>query len=548
MEVLEFNKVLSKALDIVNVGVKKGYFDETRIDELNNKLISIFKNGIVYDLPGTAVYGMYSPSEKKLYFNAKVFKNEEEALVYILHEIKHGLDHYNKAIGFEYEDKGVGINEGATQRFATDMAEEILNIKFPRNIKSSLGVQFNTHLDEYQIEDKLNELFCIAMGIRMENFIKLQSESQKDKYNKLIDKFNQYANYDVFKNSLDEIYKIQEETWFDENHNLLNEEKEPSIDQTKRAMSLINRCKQELLKYAKKENLFVIDRIKEETFMAINEYGEIIRDNYTENEVVNQNDLNSDDIMTEENIVTQADYINYQQNIVNQVNSNILNNDCSIVFVTEFRYEHENCDKIIYFRKGELYQKMLIPMLDDMKLDIANISVQKVDDISEIIVSIKDCEAEFGVIANAPEYAKILNMVGENSKSQIILNKWNYYLSKQNELEQIRKRVDEQHLAFCDEMERIRNSLVDENITSSQQSYFDNLFNKEIMYGNILMSESGISIINPDGTIKLASPEEEQQYISQILIALNNGEISLNRIQLNLLDSYSNSSSSQKNK
>ena len=180
MEVIEFNKVLAKALDIVELGVKKGYFDENRKEELNNKLISIFKNGIVYDLPGTAIYGMYSPSEKKLYFNAKVFKSEEEALVYILHEIKHGLDHYDDIIGFEYQDKGVGINEGATQRFATDMAEEILNMKFPREVQSSLGVRFNTHLDEYQIEDKLNELFCIAMGISMEELIKMQNDPQKE--------------------------------------------------------------------------------------------------------------------------------------------------------------------------------------------------------------------------------------------------------------------------------------------------------------------------------------------------------------------------------
>lgn len=126
MEVVDFHKVLSKVLDIVDVGIKKGYFDENRKEELNNKLVAIFNNGIVYDLPGTAVYGIYSPSEMKLYFNAKVFKNEEEALVYILHEIKHGLDHYDESIGFEYQDKGVGMNEGATQRFATDVAEEIL--------------------------------------------------------------------------------------------------------------------------------------------------------------------------------------------------------------------------------------------------------------------------------------------------------------------------------------------------------------------------------------------------------------------------------------
>ena len=76
MEVVDFNKVLSKSLDVVDVGINKGYFDENKKEELNNKLVTIFNNGIVYDLPGTSVYGMYSSSEKKLYFNAKVFKTE----------------------------------------------------------------------------------------------------------------------------------------------------------------------------------------------------------------------------------------------------------------------------------------------------------------------------------------------------------------------------------------------------------------------------------------------------------------------------------------
>lgn len=539
MEVVDFNKVLSKALDIVDVGIKKGYFDENRKEELNNKLVAIFNNGIVYDLPGTAVYGIYSPSEMKLYFNAKVFKNEEEALVYILHEIKHGLDHYDESIGFEYQDKGVGMNEGATQRFATNVAEEILQIEFPRNIQSSLGIQFNTHLDEYQIEDKLNELFCIAVGISMNEFIKMQNNPQKEEFKRLIDKFNQHVSYEVFRESLDQIYMIQEETWFDENHNMLDKEKEPTTEQTKRAMELISRCKKLLLKYAERENPTAVDRIKEVYFMAINEYGEIIRDSY--DEPIRQTNSEENDVMSEENIVMQADYINYQQNILNQIGSNVLNNECAIIFITEFRYEDDNCEKIVYFRKGDSYQKIIIPMKDDKTIDIANISVQKVDDVNEIKISIEDCEAEFGVIANAPEYARILGMSDDDGKAQSILNKWNYFLSRQNELEQIRQRVEEQHRAFSDEMERLRSSLRDGGeIEAPQQSYFDTLFNKTIEYGNIVVSEDGITIINSDGSIKFATVEEEEQYISQIRNALENGEISLNRVQLGLLDSYTN--------
>lgn len=541
MEVVDFNKVLSKALDIVDVGIKKGYFDENRKEELNNKLVVIFNNGIVYELPGTAVYGMYSPSEKKLYFNAKVFKNEEEALVYILHEIKHGLDHYDESIGFEYQDKGVGMNEGATQRFATDVAEEILQIEFPRNIQSSLGIQFNTHLDEYQIEDKLNELFCIAVGISMNEFIKMQNNPQKEEFKRLIDKFNQHASYEVFRESLDQIYMIQEEMWFDENHNMLDKEKEPTTEQTKRAMELISRCKKLLLKYAERENPTAVDRIKKVYFMAINEYGEIIRASY--DEPIRQTNSEENDVMSEENIVMQADYINYQQNILNQIGSNVLNNECAIIFVTEFRYEDDNCEKIVYFRKGDSYQKIIIPMKDDKTIDIANISVQKVDDVNEIKNSIEDCEAEFGIIANALEYAKILSMSGDDGKAQAILNKWNYFLSRQNELEQIRQRVEEQHRAFSDEMEKLRSSLRDD---WTQQPYLDTLFDKTIKYGNVVVSEDGVAIINPDGSITFATTEEEEQYISQIRSALENGKISLNRVQLGLLDSYTNGNTHKK--
>ena len=544
MEILEFNKVLAKSLDIVDLGIKMGYFDPNKSEELNNKLVAIFNNGIEYDLPGTAVYGMYKPGEKKLYFNAKVFKNEEDALVYILHEIKHGLDHYDESIGFEVNDKNVGSNEGATQRFATDMAEAMLGVKFPRTIQTSLGIQINTHLDEYQIEDKLNELFCLAMGISLEKFIQMQNSPQNHEFKELIDKFNQHASYDAFRSYLDGIYEIQTETWFDEYGNTLGQEKKPTLDQTRRALKLINSCKREIISYAKMENPSCIDRIEEETFVAINEYGEIIRPDY-EGETLDQRESELQEPMTEENIIAQADYINYHHNILNQINSDILNNECSVVFVTEFRYEQERCDKVVFFRKGNLYQKMIIPVLDDMRLDISNASVQKVDDLNEIKASIEDCEAEFGVIANATEYAQILNTLGENDRSKTVLKKWEYYMSKQDELDEIRQRHQAQSQAFADFLKSTRDSM-DSEETQSQQSYFNNLFKKEIRYGNIYINEDGISIINPDGTVKIVTEEEAQECLSQLQNAIDSGEIILNIAQRSLLNSYSNADSPKK--
>ena len=45
------------------------------------------KNGVEYDINGKAVYGVYVSGQKKLYFNAKVYKDEEEAIIYMLHEM-----------------------------------------------------------------------------------------------------------------------------------------------------------------------------------------------------------------------------------------------------------------------------------------------------------------------------------------------------------------------------------------------------------------------------------------------------------------------------
>lgn len=70
----------------------------------------------------------------------------------------------------------------------------------------------------------------------------------------------------------------------------------------------------------------------------------------------------------------------------------------------------------------------------------------------DIKLSIKDFETEFGVIANAPEYARILSMSGDDGKVKSILNKWNYFLSRQNKLDQIRQRIEEQHITFRNEI------------------------------------------------------------------------------------------------
>lgn len=532
MELKEFRKLLADSLSIVDVGIKKDYFKEEDKDYLNTLLLQIFKKGVIEDIQGKAIYGMYVPDEKRLYFNAKVYKDEVEALIYILHEIKHGLDHFNDCIGFENNNQCVGINEGATQRFATDIAEEILSIKIPKKNQTSLGITIETNLDEYQIEDKLNQLFCKIMNISMAQFLQMQNAQDKIEFNKLIDKFNQFADFNIFKDSLDEIFKIQEETWFDKNGQLLEEEAKPTIEQTQKAFRLINKCQNELMKYAKQKNLE--DAIKEELIVAMNEYGDIIRD-IDDNIVLQERELQDNEV------VTEFDYINYQQNIVNQLrDKNLLSSNAETIFVTEFGYEQDKNLKIVYYRIGTEYKKITVPVLDDGSLDFEHCSTLYVNDINEIISSIADCEAEFGVIANALEYSKLLETIGKKEDAINVLKRWQTYLLKQNQVEDLRTKQMKENQMLVDMRTKFREKL---SSTETELDYGGELKNmiddsSTIEYGNITIDEKGIIVNQPDGSVHYVQPEEEQSYISRVKVGIMLSSVKLNEKQQALLDSY----------
>ena len=275
------------------------------------------KNGVEYDINGKAVYGVYVSGQKKLYFNAKVYKDEEEAIIYMLHEMKHALDDNEKSIGFDSKTSNIGVggNEGATQRFATDMAEAILNIQIPETLHNSLGIQINTNLDEYQIEDKLNELFCKAIGVSRADFLQAQNEESKEAFNRMIEKFNRYASYEDFRKALDGIYNIQEETWVDENGNLLEDEAKPTQEQTDRAKALIKICETQIVQYIQMTDIKKLEELKEDFIMPMNEYGEIVRnDNDLQNRSINQI---IDESMDAKEMLYQEDYLKYQEFLTN---------------------------------------------------------------------------------------------------------------------------------------------------------------------------------------------------------------------------------------
>ncbi len=469
MERREFQKILADSLlNIVEVGIRKGYFKEEKREELNAKIIEIFKNGIEYDIPGSVVYGQYVPSQKKLYYNAKIFKNKQEALMYVLHEMKHGLDHSGDSIGFEQNEKNVGSNEGATQRFATDIAEEMLGEKISETTQTSLGIKLQTNLDEYQIEDKINELFCKVLEISRADFLLAQNEENKESFNTIINKFNEHANFEKFQQALDGIYAIQEETWVDENGELFEIEKEPTEEQTQRAKELIKICKNEIFKYVEKTNPSKLEEIKEEFIMPMNEYGEIVRngtDNSTKNEG-HTSELNIEP-MNDLEILYQADYMKYQDFLMNGVDlgedtivfisglggsqfEKITENDIYLIIREMLENQNKQYTESLFLRSGDTYKVADITFDKNGTKEISN--YRELDSLDRIIDNIEHSE----VIGNEPEYIRILKLQGKDEEAQKIQAKYNDFLKNQDRIDEIREHFGEEKTEQAKEVEEMK--------------------------------------------------------------------------------------------
>ncbi len=264
MEIKKFEEVLEKCKDnIIEVGIKKGYFRLEDKHALEEKLKAIIDRGIDLELSGDAVYGYYSPKDKKLHYNPSVYKNEQEAMIYVLHEMKHGLDHYPPKIGFQFINSRVGINEGATHRFATEMTEEILGIKIPEKEQKSAGIYLTTKLDEYQIEDRLNSLFCRAIGISMEEFIKAQNEPEFITLSEYMRKFG-VEDFKKFQAVIDMVYRIRQSTFADKNGQPLEKEKKLDENEINALKKYINIGKKLITDYVLKTNPEMLESIKVE--------------------------------------------------------------------------------------------------------------------------------------------------------------------------------------------------------------------------------------------------------------------------------------------
>lgn len=513
MKVEEFQKVLKKSLSIIEIGIKKGYFKEEDKKVLTDKLLKVLKNGIVKDIHGNAIYGVYVSNQQRLYYNAKVFKNEQEALIYVLHEMKHALDDNEKSIGFDskIKDEGTGINEGATQRFATDLAEEILQVEIPKTEQTSLGIMLNTNLDEYQIEDKMNELICNALGISRADFLKKQNQNDGNGLLELKERFDEFADFDTFLKALDEIYSIQEETWIDEDGNLLEQEAEPTKEQTEKAKGLIRICQEQVVQYVEKANPERLEEIKENMIMI------------------------DEKIMSGNAMITQEDYMRYEEYISSLVDVG----DSKIVYISgleDHSYEPikgakadniieilENGGSIsesVYFRDGDTYKQMNFTL--DAKNGISQGAISDVKDLSDITVEINS----HGFLGNPEEYIRMLRIQGKEEFANEKQREYEYFMNNREKMpELLQKGYDTKD--FDELVEALYNG---EFVGESIDIDFSEFEKGTIEYKGISISDDGLIYgVNEYGEITREAVSEE--VISEIEESVKRGEISLNEEQ-----------------
>ena len=513
MKVDEFQKVLEKSLSIINVGIKKGYFKKEDKRVLTDKLLKVLKKGIVKDITGNAIYGVYVLNQQRLYYNAKVFKDEQEALIYVLHEMKHALDDNEKSIGFDskVKDEGTGINEGATHRFATDLAEEILQVEIPKTEQTSLGIMLNTNLDEYQIEDKMNELLCNALGISRADFLKKQNQNDGNGLLELKEKFDEFADFDTFLKALDEIYSIQEETWIDEDGNLLEQEEEPTKEQTEKAKGLIRICQEQVVQYVEKASPERLEEIKENMIMI------------------------DEKIMSDNAMITQEDYMRYEEYISSLVDVG----DSKILYISgleDHNYEPikgaktDNIVEIlknggsisesVYFRDGDTYKQMNFTL--DAKNGIRQWVISDVKDLSDITVEINT----HGFLGNPEEYIRMLRIQGKEELANQKQREYEYFMNNREKMpELLQKGYD--YREFDELAEALYNGgFVGEPIDID----FSEFEKEEIKYKGATISNDGLMYgVNEYGEItREAVPED---IISEIEEAIKRGEISLREEQ-----------------
>ena len=191
--------------------------------------------------------------------------------------------------------------------------------------------------------------------------------------------------------------------------------------------------------------------IKEGFIVPMNEYGEIVRQ-HTDIDDIEHTTQSNDEIMSNRDMLYQADYMKYQEFLMNGVDLG----DNTLVFISglsvipfEKIFEGEQTLKeilevqneqllaSIFVRSGDTYKSASITFDKNGVIEISD--YQEIDSLDNIIEHIEHSE----VIGNAPEYIRILKLQGKDKKAQEIQKKYEYFLKNKDRIDEIRQKFGE---------------------------------------------------------------------------------------------------------
>lgn len=434
----EIMKIILKNLNkIIETAIELGYYTENQRKEIEYRILHNVKNGIMWCNENPEIYGVFVADRQAIYLNDEVLKDELTVLIYFAHELIHAIDFDGKNQGFKSGDDniGIGIEEGATQRKAETIVKKILNIKPVIKEQESIGCKLETDLDEYQIEDKFNQLYAKALGISFEHFLKLQGKSNNEGSN-YIKKLDALYYGDIFDQStsrsdiipnIDEIYKLQEKTWHDKNYDVNRKTISYEVDNFGNMKQLGHYSRDEILKQIQDDlvRLFVYRNIMEEKINNEEEYKELVQDFISGFILKDNSYLNNYQKYLKNIYFNNSSYIKYQ-NQYNEIESWILKNvdfGNSVLVSINLEYE-DNIEtiignqKTIYIRENEKYFTQQIKIEYDQNGNLRYYFSEKKECFMEDIVNHmlhNECDG------NYMEYISLLEKMGNYTEAKRVL-------------------------------------------------------------------------------------------------------------------------------
>lgn len=234
--------------------------------------------------------------------------------------------------------------------------------------------------------------------------------------------------------------------------------------------------------------------------------------------------------MQEPELLNQSNYLKYQEDVLNQTDLAETQTDFKLVFVTEFRYDHERHPKSLYFKSGEKYMKAILPVAEDGSVSLQDI--QEVTDISEIVTEIEDYKSESGIIGNAYEYIELLKMQGRDEEAEIILKKQEYFESQKDKIFELENQSKKNEKMMDDMFSSFYNDVLNpDDLSHSINDYLEEEFASFTYNGvNYTVDSNGFcQQVGQTGNVILGNISKKT--LDEIKRAVENGELILTEEQ-----------------